>query len=282
MPVSQSGRQLRQASQRRNRNLAIAAVAIVVAALLVLVIIGVTSSSSGGQARRPASASAVSKLKNISVSTLTAAVAKVGSNNLSPAIPAKGGAVTMAVKPDLLFIGAEYCPYCAVERWAIVIALSKFGTFTNLQQTHSGVSDGNIGTWSFYGSTYTSPYFTFTPVEMYTNQRSGSFYKTLETPDKAQKQLWLANTGQGSYPFIDFNGRAVITTAQANYLAFEQKSFSDILRSVGSNDNTIGAETNAASAVFMKHLCDMIDNNAPVCSQVANVPAPVASAASNG
>jgi hypothetical protein len=34
----------------------------------------------------------------------------------------------------MLYIGAEYCPYCAAERWPLVMALSKFGTFSNLPQ----------------------------------------------------------------------------------------------------------------------------------------------------
>ena len=52
-------------------------------------------------------------------------------------------------------------------------------------QTHSSVTDGNIPTVSFYGSTFTSPYLTFTPVETTTNQPSGNFYKPLETPTPA-------------------------------------------------------------------------------------------------
>ena len=28
-----------------------------------------------------------------------------------------------AGKPEIVFVGAEYCPYCAAERWPIVMAL---------------------------------------------------------------------------------------------------------------------------------------------------------------
>ena len=60
-------------------------------------------------------------------------------------------------------MGAEYCPYCAAERWALVMALSKFGTFTDLQGTTSSATDTNPSTptFSFYGSTYTSKYLSF-------------------------------------------------------------------------------------------------------------------------
>ena len=40
-------------------------------------------------------------------------------------------------KPRIVYMGAEYCPYCATERWAMVNALSRFGTFSNLKITTS-------------------------------------------------------------------------------------------------------------------------------------------------
>ena len=40
-------------------------------------------------------------------------------------------------KPLITYVGAEYCPYCAAERWALAVALSRFGTFSNLSATHS-------------------------------------------------------------------------------------------------------------------------------------------------
>ena len=97
----------------------------------------------------------------------------------------------------MLYIGAEFCPICATQRWPMTVALSHFGTFSNLQQTHSAVSDGNIPTLSYYGSTFTSPYLTFTPVETTTNQPSGNYYQTLETPTAAQNALWQANSPDG-------------------------------------------------------------------------------------
>ena len=44
-------------------------------------------------------------------------------------------------KPEVLYMGAEYCPYCAAERWAMIVALSRFGTFSGLHTIHSAVSE---------------------------------------------------------------------------------------------------------------------------------------------
>src|ERR1039458_3037960 len=40
-------------------------------------------------------------------------------------------------KPEVFYLGAEFCPYCAAERWSVVIALSRFGKFSNLHITTS-------------------------------------------------------------------------------------------------------------------------------------------------
>ena len=74
-------------------------------------------------------------------------------------------------KPQVFYDGAEYCPFCAAARWGMIVSLSRFGTFSGLKTVHSSTTDNppNIPTWTFYGSTYTSKYINFTPVEETTN-----------------------------------------------------------------------------------------------------------------
>ena len=43
--------------------------------------------------------------------------------------------------PAMLYYGAEYCPYCAAERWAMTAALSRFGTWSELKITASSHTD---------------------------------------------------------------------------------------------------------------------------------------------
>ncbi len=61
-------------------------------------------------------------------------------------------------KPEILYIGAEFCPYCAAERWSLTIALSKFGNFSGLEYMQSAADDGDIATLTFLNATYTSKY----------------------------------------------------------------------------------------------------------------------------
>jgi Domain of unknown function (DUF929) len=125
--------------------------------------------------------------------------------------------LTSGGKPEVLYMGAEYCPYCAAQRWAMVNALSRFGTFTGLTTSHSSSTDvdPNTPTWTFYKSTYKSNYINFTSVEETTNERIGNSsstsvnYVTLQTPTSAQAALGQAYDPQGAIPFMDIGNKYV-------------------------------------------------------------------------
>ncbi len=118
-------------------------------------------------------------------------------------------------KPLITYVGAEYCPYCAAERWALAVALSRFGTFSNLSGTHSSSQDvyPDTQTLSFYGSRYTSAYVDFQSVEETTNQAVGGSYATLQTPTTQESTLLSTYDSSGSIPFLDIANRYVITGA---------------------------------------------------------------------
>ena len=250
------------------------AVAVVVAVVVALIGVKLGSGSASGAPRQPAPAAAITRLTTIPLSTLTAAAAKV--SNLTAAQSLSDPPLTAGGKPEMLYIGAEFCPICATERWPMLVALSHFGTFANVSQTHSAVSDGDIPTLSFYGSTYRSPYLTFTPVETTTNQPSGSYYKTLETPTPAEMALWQAKQPQQqTFPFIDIGGKWLLQNAQYPPQALEGHSFNDITDSIGSNDNTIGVYVDASATVLTKDICAVTGQQpAATCRAVAAVSTP--------
>jgi hypothetical protein len=122
-----------------------------------------------------------------------------------------GPPLTSGGKPEVLFMGANYCPYCATQRWALINALSRFGTFSGLTTTHSSSTDAdpNTPTFTFANSTYTSKYINFTEVEETTNIPNGSgYYTTLQTPTAAEAKIASTYDGpSGSIPFVDFGGK---------------------------------------------------------------------------
>ena len=76
------------------------------------------------------SATVVSQVEGVPVATLVAQALKRPADAEPPqALNAGTAAFTVGGKPAVVFIGAEYCPYCASERWPMFMALSKFCTF---------------------------------------------------------------------------------------------------------------------------------------------------------
>jgi hypothetical protein len=82
-----------------------------------------------------------------------------------------GPPLTLDGKPEVLYVGDEYCPYCAMESWPLIVALSRFGQFTGLGTSRSPAFDhiAPIDGWTFHGSRYASPYLSFVPVEQHSN-----------------------------------------------------------------------------------------------------------------
>jgi Domain of unknown function (DUF929) len=148
----------------------------------------------------------------------TATLDAVGSPT-SIVLPEKvgSGATSLGTngEPLITYIGAEYCPYCAAERWALAVALSRFGTFSNLSGTHSSDSDiyPDTQTLSFYGSSYSSPYVDFQAVEEATNQQVGGTYQALQAPTAAESALMAKYDAQGSIPFLDIGNQYVVIGA---------------------------------------------------------------------
>ncbi|HSY16362.1 MAG TPA: DUF929 family protein, partial [Jatrophihabitantaceae bacterium] len=129
-------------------------VALVIAVAAVLVIVKVAGgggSPASGQAATAASTSVITDVTSVPASVLNS-IGTGTAQALPKAISA--APLTQDGKPRVLYVGAEYCPYCAAERWAVVVALSRFGTFAGLGQTASSPSDvyPSTATLTFRGS----------------------------------------------------------------------------------------------------------------------------------
>jgi hypothetical protein len=102
----------------------------------------------------------------------------------------------------------------------MIVALSRFGTFSGLHTVHSATRDvfSNTPTFTFAGSHYTSPHLAFTPVEETTNVPSGpSTYQPLQRPTAAEQALATKYDSGQSIPFIDFGNKYVEVGNMAGY-----------------------------------------------------------------
>jgi hypothetical protein len=254
----------RAAQQQQRRRLLLVGVSAVVVLAIVGTFIGVKLSgghtAGGGSAgRRTSSASVTRAITTVPASTLDA----VGVGSVYRLIPTKGQPVLMSGgKPEMLYIGGEFCPYCAAERWAMVVALSRFGTFSGLHFIHSSSTDvyPNTPTLSFYKSSYTSKYVTFTPVEWYTVTHT-----VLQPPTSAQLALFKKYNGPpyvpaadaGSFPFVNIGNQALIIGSQYLPSAFSGLTWSQVAAAIRNPSTTIGKQVGGAANMITAELCKL-------------------------
>ena len=222
-----------QRAQRRNRLLiAGGAIVVVVAVVLALVLLqGGNSGSSGTAAGGPSgpTGASLTALTDKVTSVPAATLDQVGGGTVTaPPTTISGAALTSGGKPEMLYIGAEYCPYCAAERWGMIVALSRFGTFKGLATIRSAERNGAgtaepfplTATFTFVNAKYTSKYLTFTSVEELTNipDKATGGYTPLQTPTAAQQALIQKYdaANQGAIPFIDYGNKFMSVGASYN------------------------------------------------------------------
>ena len=228
----------------------------------------------------PASAApttAVGKVTSVPASTLNA----VGSGTFTGKIQTITGnpaPLTANGKPEMMYMGAEYCPYCAAERWAMIVALSRFGTFSGLTTIHSAMANGagdaepypNTPTWTFVHSTYTSKYLTFTPVELQTNipDPSTGSYTTLQTPTSAQQALlskydvppYVDATDAGSIPFLDFGNKYLSIGASYNPQVLSGLSWNTIAADLRNPNSSVTKAVGGTANYITAAICSMTGN----------------------
>jgi hypothetical protein len=263
----------RRREQRRRIYLAGGSV-LVVAIIAVAFVIFKGGSGSGSGASSGPTGTALAAVVKKTTSVPAATLDKFGSGSgvtppfkLTPAQPA----LTSGGKPEMLYVGAEYCPYCAAERWSMVVALNRFGTFTGLATVHSSSTDvdANTPTWTFAHSTYSSPYLTFNSVEEYTNVATSGGYTTLQTPTAAEQAIFAkydstpflsSAQNDGSYPFIDFGNKYEVSGASYNPQVLSGKTWAQIAAALSDSSSPIAQAVNGTANYLTAAICSMTGN----------------------
>jgi hypothetical protein len=189
---------------------------------------------------------------------------------------ASAKALTSGGKPQVLYVGAEYCPYCATERWAMVVALSRFGTFSGLHGIHSSSTDTypSTPTLTFYKSTYTSKYLSFTPVETQTEKEGTA----LQKPTSAQNALfakydsppYVASADTGAIPFIDLGGKYFIHGAQYNPQILAGQSWAQVAAALKDPSSAIAKGADGSANMMTAAICKATNNQpSSVCTSPA-------------
>jgi hypothetical protein len=164
--------------------------------------------------------------------------------------------------PGFIYWGAEYCPYCAATRWAIVASLARFGTVTNLQYMVSSPTDvdANTHTFSFRGSNYTSPYFVFKPYEV--ENRAEHLIASEKPVTSVQNVVNLYNPPPGSFPFLDIGNKVFLIGAPYDPGVLAGQTWSQIGGELNDPANYATQAIVSTSNYISAGICEMT-NDAP-------------------
>jgi hypothetical protein len=272
----------RRAERRRRLTIAGAGVAVVVLALGALVAVRLAGHGGSSAAPAPAATQASQELTAKLAAVPGTVLDAVGTGTVStvPTVISGQPPLTDGGKPLVLYVGAEYCPYCAAERWAVVVALSRFGSFSGLGQTHSSSTDvfPNTATLSFHGATYTSEYLSFQGVETQSNQPQGNGYAPLDPLTPAQESVvrkynappYVPAQSAGSIPFIDFGNQGLVSGASFSPQLLSGKTAEEIAGALTDPGNEITKAVGGTANAITTLVCQLTGNQpGPVCTSTA-------------
>ncbi|MGA8262699.1 MAG: DUF929 family protein [Arenicellales bacterium] len=171
-------------------------------------------------APRPAAADDLASLNQPVSAELMARLERVSEHDLTstPQLktvaikPIQGGAAPSTGLPLVLYMGADFCPYCAALRWPLALALMRFGDLSGLRYMLSSGSDvyPDTATFTFLDTRLESDLIDFQATELEDRDK-----KKLQKPDARAGDIFERfdkkpyTNYAGSIPFLYLDGRYV-------------------------------------------------------------------------
>jgi hypothetical protein len=184
-------------------------------------------------------------------------------------------------KPAIVYVGSAACPSCAYQQWALLIALSRFGSFSNLGQfVFPAMSEGTPlpVSWSFEGSTYTSSVLTFDPAEIAPFPTTASGGKLLQPQILNQIQAKAIDDLEGSssdgqsLPFTDIANRFwdygfAVRPSNTWYALLQGLSLGQVAADLNDPSSPVARVIDGAANYMIGDICAVVGRKgAPICS----------------
>lgn len=269
--------------------LALATLALVVVVLVVVVALlaaRLTSGSSGsGPPPTPtAPPSVVAQATGVPAGVLDT-VGAPGPPVVTPPVPVSGTTtLRQGGLPAVVWVGAEFCPFCAAERWALVVALSRFGHFSHLGSAASSkqLVFPATSSLSFRGSRFSSPWVAFEPAETYS--ASG----TPDAPSSFAPLQGVAGTveglvrrldvpplapADGTLPFLDIGGRTVVVGAEFSPAVLNGASLATVAGDLSDPTSPVAVAVDGAANELTATICALTGGRPADVCQSAGVDA---------
>jgi len=212
--------------------------------------------------------------------------------------PQKSPFLIVNGKPSVIYLGAISCIFCGENRWAMALALGRFGKFNALFKGYSSFGDGDLPTlyWApaeynvssgvDFGNFYNSSYINFISVDYASPIRAGFELQSLSyfisqvqstgsTPYIAALQLISKlNNFQGT-PYSIWGGFVVPgadavdfgnSTSTQPPLPLEYMTHSQVLNLLAKPNSPFAWREYAAADLYIAMTCASLSNTAPICS----------------
>ncbi|MBV8218901.1 MAG: DUF929 family protein [Solirubrobacterales bacterium] len=176
--------------------------------------------------------------------------------------------LTSGGKPEVFYAGSEACPFCGVQRWGMIAALSQFGTFSNLHLMQSvPMTPPQVRTFTFFGSSYQSPYVSLVPVEVWSNVPANPGLVRLQSLTHAESVLLNRFDPAVETPFIDVANRFIIDSSTVDPQLIAHKSWTQLAAGLADPSNVSTQAIAGEAEVMTAELCEATGGNpASVCS----------------
>jgi len=219
----------------------------VVAIVVVVMVVGVYFLSLGGGVTNsettPVSSATLSQLSQVANS-------RYGTPHIGGWRSYSGSPLVDGNRFVVLFVSGDFCPYCAAERWPLVLALMRFGTFSSLDYTYSGssIEFPNTPSFSFANYSYSSQYVSLQAYEF--EDRNG---KPLDSVPANYTAIWKGLPSNGTVPFLDVGNSYVMPGSQFSPSILGGMTQEEVVQSIldnGSVGNTIMAVADGITSVI--------------------------------
>jgi hypothetical protein len=226
----------------------------------------------------PAPSSVITAVSHVPGAVSSAVGVTSPNNPITPPSPTGNASLWQSpasgagARPVVFFYGAEFAPYAAAERWPVVVALSRFGTFKSLglTQSSSSVAYSDTASFTFWHVQYSSVWVDLQTVERYGSLNpTGAGYMSLQKPTARQAaSVAVYDTSTMTFPLLDV----------ANHYVLVGSSFSPSVLG-GLSQAQIAADlTIPDSPVTQTVVASANEITAAICTVTGQRPAAVCSA----
>ena len=258
----------KRAEARRRFLVAGGAITAVLAIVVALVAVKLTASPVHRTASESMAPGTIARQVTTVPATTLAQVGPGQAVTLLEKVSKPGPPLRINGKLAVVFVSEESCPFCAAERWALTVALSQFGTWSQLGVTKSSATDiyPNTATLSFRTARYRS-----SDLALNTTELTDNVGHPLQPQTALDARLiasydvppYVNSVDQsGAVPFLDIGNQYILAGAQYNPQVLAGLSAAQIAGQLATPSSPVAQAIDGAAKVIVTAIDQVLHTDA--------------------